>query len=78
MALFVKACHWGWAFMFQGIMPRSVTSFFLMPAGPDVELAITSQAPCRPMCTHASSHADSRLTADTLSQPLLNAFLFKS
>lgn len=46
--------------------------------GPEVELSAPSPAPRLPACHHASHHLIVGRASDTVSQPQLNVFLYKS
>jgi len=51
---------------------------FLLPSDPDVELSVTSPASRPPGHHHASHRDDNGLNPEPVSQPQLNAFLYKS
>lgn len=59
-------------------LSRPSVSLFSLPAAQDVENLVASAAPCPPVCCHALSHDDNRLTSERISKLQLNAFFYKS
>ena len=73
VALLEEVCVWWW------LKPGPVSHTpFPLPVGLNVELSVTSSAPCLPGHHHAFCHADNALNLLTVSQPQLNVFLYKS
>jgi hypothetical protein len=64
----------GFKVSYAHIMPSMAQSSLLLPEDQDVELSGPSLSPCLPAFHHASHHD----AHETVSQPQLNAFLYKS
>lgn len=75
LVLLQEVDQWGWDLGFK--MLKSCYFLFLMPAVLDVELWATSLAPCLPAYCHASCCEHNGQNAWNVSQPLLNAYLYK-